>query len=149
MVTRARDGRTWRIGTDADVAWIANGTSVGRTITAGIPPVFDAYATVVLRHGGTKGCDAAFERRGMGRRAIRLPAAYHTPLAVPVAFPIGRRPTGTRGHSRRAQHGAELGPDHCIPADDLRSSRSHRGGWGGHRSVITFAVMRAAASEAR
>src|SRR5260221_2660939 len=52
MVTRARDGRTWRIGTDADVAWIANGTSMGRTITVAIPPVFEAYATVVLPHAG-------------------------------------------------------------------------------------------------
>jgi hypothetical protein len=43
-----KDGRTWRIGTQAEVAWIASGTSVGRTISAGIPPVFDAYATVVL-----------------------------------------------------------------------------------------------------
>lgn len=48
MVTRVRDGRTWRIGTDADVAWIADGTSIGRTITAAIPPLFEAYATVVL-----------------------------------------------------------------------------------------------------
>jgi hypothetical protein len=47
-VRLARDGRTWRIGTDAEVAWIANGTSVSRAITAAIPPVFDAYATVVL-----------------------------------------------------------------------------------------------------
>ena len=48
MVKRARDGRTWRVGTDAVVAWIANGTSPGRTITAAIPPVFEAYATIVL-----------------------------------------------------------------------------------------------------
>ena len=52
MVTRARDGSTWRIGTSAEVAWIADGTCVGRTITAAIPPVFEAYATVVLPHGG-------------------------------------------------------------------------------------------------
>ena len=52
MVRRAKDGSTWRIGTDAEVAWIANGTSTGRTITAAIPPVFDAYATVVLPYGG-------------------------------------------------------------------------------------------------
>jgi hypothetical protein len=45
---RAKDGSTWRIGTDAEVAWIADGTSVSRTITAAIPPVFDAYATVIL-----------------------------------------------------------------------------------------------------
>jgi hypothetical protein len=48
----ARDGRTWQIGTDADVAWITDGTTVGLTITAAIPPVFEAYATVVLPEGG-------------------------------------------------------------------------------------------------
>jgi hypothetical protein len=53
MVTRARDGRNWRIGTDAEVAWIANGTAtMDRSITAAIPPVFEAYATVVLPSGG-------------------------------------------------------------------------------------------------
>lgn len=52
VVRWARDGRTWRIGTDAEVAWIAKGTSIGRTITAAIPPVFEAYATVVLPYGG-------------------------------------------------------------------------------------------------
>jgi hypothetical protein len=46
--TRVRDGRAWRIGTDADVAWIVNGTSPGLTITSAVPPVFDAYATLVL-----------------------------------------------------------------------------------------------------
>ena len=39
------------IGTDAEVAWIADGTSTGLTITAAIPPVFEAYATVVLPEG--------------------------------------------------------------------------------------------------
>jgi hypothetical protein len=48
MVTRARDGSTFRIGTDAEVAWIADGTSASRTIIAAIPPVFEAYATVML-----------------------------------------------------------------------------------------------------
>ncbi len=47
-VRRVKDGRTWRIGTDADVAWIANGTPPGLTITSAIPPVFGAYATIVL-----------------------------------------------------------------------------------------------------
>jgi hypothetical protein len=51
-VRLARDGSTWRIGTDAEVAWIASGTSMSRTITAAIPPVFDAYATVVLPDRG-------------------------------------------------------------------------------------------------
>ena len=60
MVRLARDGRTWRIGTDAEVAWIAAGTayhsglptSMSRTITGAIPPVFEAYATVVLPYAG-------------------------------------------------------------------------------------------------
>ena len=48
MVERARDGRAWRIGTEADVAWITSGTSRGRAITSAIPPLFEAYATVVF-----------------------------------------------------------------------------------------------------
>jgi hypothetical protein len=52
MARLARDGRTWPLGTDVEVAWIVNGTSIGQTITAAIPPVFEAYATVVLPEGG-------------------------------------------------------------------------------------------------
>jgi hypothetical protein len=48
MVGRVRDGSVWRIGTEADVAWIKNGTSISMAITAAIPPVFQAYATVEL-----------------------------------------------------------------------------------------------------
>jgi hypothetical protein len=40
-----KDGRSWRIGTNPDVAWIANGTTEAPSITAAIPPVFEAYAT--------------------------------------------------------------------------------------------------------
>ena len=61
MVTRARDGRTWRIGTPAEVAWIANGTSTRRTVAAAIPPVFEAYATAALPYGG-EGRDEAQAR---------------------------------------------------------------------------------------
>ncbi len=52
MVSEEGDGRTWRVGTDAEVAWIAEGTSIDRTITAAIPPVFEAYATIVLPYRG-------------------------------------------------------------------------------------------------
>lgn len=44
----ARDGASWPLGTAADVAWIADGTTIDTTITSAIPAVFDAYATVVL-----------------------------------------------------------------------------------------------------
>ncbi|WP_431876864.1 hypothetical protein [Micromonospora marina] len=40
-----KDGRHWRIGTAADVSWIAGHTTAGVSITTAIPPVFDAYAT--------------------------------------------------------------------------------------------------------
>jgi hypothetical protein len=53
-VRRVRDahGHSWRIGTDAEVTWIAEATSPNLTITSAIPPVFDAYATVVLPDNG-------------------------------------------------------------------------------------------------
>ena len=52
FVSLARDGSTWRVGTDAEVAWIASGTSIGRTITSAIPSGFEAYATVTLPYAG-------------------------------------------------------------------------------------------------
>jgi hypothetical protein len=45
---RTRDGRTWRIGTQSEVAWIAQHTLSGMTIASAIPPVFAAYATMVV-----------------------------------------------------------------------------------------------------
>jgi hypothetical protein len=52
MATVTRDERTWRVGTDADIDWIRAGTTIDKTITSAIPPVFEAYATVVLPAGG-------------------------------------------------------------------------------------------------
>lgn len=70
-----KDGRSWPLAGPADVAWIFAGTRTGPGISAAVPPVFDAYATIVtpdasdhpdeliaadqalvqllLRHGGT------------------------------------------------------------------------------------------------
>ena len=42
----------WRIGTDADVAWIQDATVLGVTIDSAIPPVFEAYATSVVANQG-------------------------------------------------------------------------------------------------
>jgi hypothetical protein len=42
----SKDGRSWRIGTAADVDWIAGHTSEDHSITTAIPPVFAAYTTV-------------------------------------------------------------------------------------------------------
>lgn len=43
-----KDGRAWRIGGEAEVAWIREGTEVSLAITSAIPPVFEAYATLEL-----------------------------------------------------------------------------------------------------
>lgn len=52
-LTGIKDGRSWPIGSQTEVAWINDTTSSGRTITAAIPPVFSAYATVVIPEGET------------------------------------------------------------------------------------------------
>jgi hypothetical protein len=47
-----RDGQEWRLGTDADVSWIKDGTSRGTTITAAIPSIFASYCTLLLPGNG-------------------------------------------------------------------------------------------------
>lgn len=46
--TQLKDGRAWRIGTDEQVAWINDGVTAGPSITASIPPIFAAYATLAF-----------------------------------------------------------------------------------------------------
>ena len=45
VVKVSKHGLRWQIGTIRDVDWIANGTTPGTSITAAIPPIFEAYAT--------------------------------------------------------------------------------------------------------
>lgn len=47
-ITRTKDGRSWLVGDFAEVAWIADHTTIGVAITSAIPPIFEAYATVVV-----------------------------------------------------------------------------------------------------
>jgi len=49
--TAFKDGSTWRIGTEDEVAWISAGVTKGMSITASIPPVFAAYATLAFPLG--------------------------------------------------------------------------------------------------
>lgn len=46
-----KDGRAWRVGTQDDVSWIQHGLTRGTAITAAIPPMFEAYATIALCEG--------------------------------------------------------------------------------------------------
>ena len=49
--TARKDGSVWRIGTEREVAWINAGWTGGLSITASIPPVFEAYATLTFPLG--------------------------------------------------------------------------------------------------
>src|ERR1700722_18446625 len=47
-----KEGRAWRIGAEADVAWIRENTEVSFAITSAVPPVFEAYVTLELPGSG-------------------------------------------------------------------------------------------------
>jgi len=53
---------SWLLGTATDVEWITSATTIDTTISSAIPPVFDAYATIVL----------AEDRRDMQRQGDAL-----------------------------------------------------------------------------
>lgn len=60
-VWRGEDGRAWRLGDDAEVAWIEENTEGGLTIRSAIPPVFEAYATLELPGSGDQRAASSFE----------------------------------------------------------------------------------------
>jgi hypothetical protein len=47
MARQSKDGVDWTVGTQAEVDWITEGTGRGPQITAAIPPIYAAYATLV------------------------------------------------------------------------------------------------------
>lgn len=61
QVWRNKDGRAWRIGADAEIAWIRENTRSDRSIAAAIPPVFEAYATLELPGSGDHDPQSWFE----------------------------------------------------------------------------------------
>lgn len=71
-IWRSKDGRAWRVGNDAEVAWIEESTESGSTIMSAIPPVFEAYATLELPGTGHQQPASSSEKweeldRGLGR----------------------------------------------------------------------------------
>ena len=56
MVSEERDGKTWRIGTDAEVAWISGGTSVDRTIVSSSTLPAATQELVKIRASQINGC---------------------------------------------------------------------------------------------
>lgn len=116
--TRVKDGVTRRVGGQAEVGWITEDTERGRRITAAIPPVFEAYATLT-NHPGAPDLprDVSLERRQdlalapslLSLRSTRPPAAIGAIGASPRRSPvdgrartnaIGRRPPRSRQGGR-------------------------------------------------
>jgi hypothetical protein len=93
-----RDGRDWHLGTDADVAWINDGTSAGATITSAVPPVFASYCTVELPkvNEGTepsRHAQAMIELLTVQTREQRWWLGYLDTGASNVVFPYAPRTT--------------------------------------------------------
>ena len=69
-VSASKDGRTWRIGGEAEVAWIRENTEVSFAITSAIPPVFEAYATLELPGTGDLPSESPLEDPGRHDAAL-------------------------------------------------------------------------------
>ena len=130
-----RDGRAWRLGTDAEVAWINDGTSAGNAITSAIPPVFASYCTVELPEVNEP--SRAGPARAGGDRAARRATpeqpwwlGYLDTGASDVIFPYAPRTTVYYGYGyvlveagpQQAAGWREKGfswalPDLMFPAD--------------------------------
>jgi hypothetical protein len=130
-----KDGRSWRIGTAADVDWIAGHTTSDLSITTAIPPIFDAFATTYQADDVPVG---TYERAivddliahtpeqpwwlaylDTGAHDIVFPLApkvslyWHWPYVLVEAGPEQARSWRT-GHMR---HGLGSLPDLFFPAD--------------------------------
>ncbi|WP_172896585.1 hypothetical protein [Micromonospora echinofusca] len=132
----SKDGRDWRIGTAADVGWIAGHTTAGVSVTTAIPPAFDAYATTYQADDVTA---AAYEHAlvedltthtrdqpwwlaylDTGAHDVVFPHAprvflyWNWPYVLVQAGPEQALTWRTGGHMR---HGRGVLPDLFFPAD--------------------------------
>jgi hypothetical protein len=98
-----RDGREWRLGVDADVAWINDGTSPGTAVTAAIPPVFASYCTLELSRSGEDTKLVAHEQAVIERLSAQTDEqpwwlGYLDTGASDVVFPYAPRATVYYGY---------------------------------------------------
>jgi hypothetical protein len=90
-----KDGRSWRIGTADDVAWLAGQTTHGLSVTTAIPAVFDAYATFYAADG----CDIEAHERAVVEELAGRTAdqpwwlGYLETGAHDIVFPLAPRVT--------------------------------------------------------
>jgi hypothetical protein len=98
-----RDGRRWRVGSAAEVAWINDGISAGATIAAAIPPTFAAHCTLGLPASRDRAESTAHERAVLellGRLTPQQPwwLGYLDTGASDVVFPYAPRTTVYSGY---------------------------------------------------
>lgn len=131
----SKDGRSWRIGTSSDVAWIA-GRPAGVSVATAIPLVFDAYATFYRPDHATEEAHEHAVVKVLRQQTAEQPwwLGYLDTGAHDVVFPSARRVSlywgwtyvlveagpaealrWRTGHMRGGMHGAL--PDLFFPAD--------------------------------
>jgi hypothetical protein len=98
-----RDGRAWRLGADADAAWINDRTPAGDTITSAIPPVFASYCALELPDANDRAELARHEQAVIERLAEQTPEqpwwlGYLDTGASDVVFAYAPRTTVYYGH---------------------------------------------------
>lgn len=79
-VYRGKDGRAWRIGGDAEIAWIRENTGVTRAITSAIPPQFSAYATLEQPRSGGHDPQSWLEDRERHDAGVLAVLSENTPV---------------------------------------------------------------------
>lgn len=100
----SRDGRTFHLGTDAEVSWINEGTAAGNAITAAIPPIFASYCTLDLNDMGDRVESARHEQAVIKLLSEQTPGqpwwlGYLDTGASDVVFPYTPRTTLYSGYS--------------------------------------------------
>lgn len=90
-VRRTKDGRAWRIGGDAEIAWIRDNTRATTAITSAIPAIFEAYATLELPGSGDHDPQSPLEDPDRHDAAVLAVLTEHT---TPQPWWLGYLDTG-------------------------------------------------------
>jgi hypothetical protein len=78
-IWRMKGGRAWRVGLDTEIAWIRENTNKpGLGITAAIPPLFSAYATLELPGTGEHDPASWFEDHDRHAAGVLAVLSEHT-----------------------------------------------------------------------
>jgi hypothetical protein len=97
-VWTSKDGRVWRMGREADVAWIRESATVSFAITSAIPPIFEAYATLKLPGSGDHDARSPLEdpdRHNAGVLAVLSEHSAASLGGLAISTPAARTSSST------------------------------------------------------